>query len=390
MTLYGVNYFVFERQLFINELLSLLGFIVFLRFTLRNNWKVRIPDNPAYRYVLWFLLLGAGHAVVGLFIRTNWYFYFRNLSIIYSVFVFFLGFYLYHQQYAFYQRFRRAIYGYGLFAMVVGKLGFIDRNAFAYWIVLLQRRWKLVGLIFLSAFMLFYFLRFTSLTVLIILAALIAIVFIQRYWRFKALVIASSIALLLLFVWAAPYLKLYSVNTKLFFGDVAYVYSKHSFFQIDHNTSWRMIFWYRLIVEAFPTNLIGVGIGTPLLPYLPNVTTTDLLFDDEYIAHVIGAHNSFITLFARFGILSLVLFLLIYRFIFKEFFTYKKYYLNHQSDFSYFLAFFVITLVAQFNLVIESVTLSGLYWFSLGTVSAATHHRVRQSINVSTQHHEEA
>lgn len=374
-TLYGVNYFIFERMLFFNEVLSLLGLIYFVKHTFKRNLKIVFPNNIVYKSVLLFLVLGLLHAVVGLFLKTNWYYYFRNLSIVYSVFTFFLGYYLYEPQFQFFARIRNVIYGFGFVSMAYGQLGFIDRNAFAYWLALLQKKWKLVSVLVLSLFLLFYFVRFTSLTVLITLVGLLSILVINRYWKFKWLLIAAVASFALLFLLAIPYLKLYAINKELFFGDVEYVYNQHPWFHYDHNTGWRMIFWYRVIFELFPYNLLGVGIGTPLLPYLPNVTTTDLGHNDEYIAHVIGAHNTFITIFARFGLLSMVLFLVIYRRILKEFFYYKSYYLSHRNDFSCFMAFFVLTIVGQFNLLIESVTLSSVFWFSLGTVSHAIYHR---------------
>jgi len=374
-TLYGINYFVFERVLFFNEALSLLGFVYFVKYTFRPGLKVFVPHNLVYKCVLFFLLLGSFHAIVGLFIKTTWYYYFRNLSMVYSVFTFFLGFYLYEAQYHFYSKIRRAIYGFGFLSMVYGQLGFIDRNAFAYWLVLLQKKWKLISLFLLSLFLLFYFARFTSLTVFIILIAILVIVSLNRYWKFKWLVIAGVSAFAILFLLAVPYLQLYSINKELFFGDVEYVYNQHPWFHYDHNTGWRMIFWYRVIFELFPYNLVGIGLGTPLLPYLPGVTTTDLGHSDEYIAHVIGVHNTFITIFARLGIVSMALFLLTYRKIFREFYYFKSYYLTHRNDFSIFMAFFVLTIVGQFNLLIESVTLSSVFWFSLGTVSHAIYQR---------------
>jgi O-antigen ligase len=129
------------------------------------------------------------------------------------------------------------------------------------------------------------------------------------------------------------------------------------------------------LIENFPYNLIGIGIGTPLLPYYPNAVTTDLGHPDEYIAHVIGAHNTFITLFSRFGIGFILLMIMIYRAVFREFYWYKSYYLNHKNDISLFLAFFTITTVGIFNLLLETPTLAAVYWVFLGFVAAAIHER---------------
>ncbi len=373
--LYGINYFVFERILFFNEVLSLAGFIILLITSFRRDSKFWLPHSLIYKSVLLFVGLGMIHAIVGLFIKTTWYYYFRNLSIIYSVFAFFLGFHLYHAQYPFYFRIRKWVYAYGLFAFSTARFGLLDRNSFAFWLTLFQRNWNLLGVAFLFVMLGLYLLAYTSLTVFITGAVIIAFLIVRRYSTF---VFFSGLALtvfIFLFAQAIPYMQWYNVRQDLFFGDVAYVYSLHPWFSLDHNSSWRLIFWYRTVVEAFPANLFGLGLGTPLLPYLPDVTTTDLGFPDEYITHVIGAHNSFVTVYTRLGLLSIFLFGIIYHRTLKEFFKHKRYYLNSRNDGGVFFAFAAITVCASFNLVIESPTLAGLYWFSLGLVARAIYAR---------------
>lgn len=369
--LYGVNYFIFERIFFFNELLSLIGFVFFLRLTLRTDWKLYIPHNPVYRYVIAFISLGIIFAVVSTFIKTTWYYYLRNLSIVYSVFTFFLGWALYKAQWTFYLDLRRLILGFGLLSFAVGKFGWIDRGSFAYWLGILQRRWYGTALLGFLTLMGLYFLAFTSLTVAIAAIAVMGFLIVPRYYQMKWLIFSGMFAFAVLFYLAIPYLKLYRVNQELLFGDVVYVYAQHPWFNIDHNSSWRMIFWYRTLVEAFPMNLFGLGFGTPLLPYQAGVTTTDLGHTDEYIAHVIGTHNTFVTIFVRLGIISLILFILIYRAVFRDFFRHKKYYLSHRNDGGLFMGFVIMTVVGFFNLVLESPTLAGLYWISLGFVARA-------------------
>lgn len=371
-TLYGVNYFIFERILFFNELLSLIGFIYFVKTSFRKNSKFYYPPSAIYRLVLLFLLVSGVYAIISLFIKTNWYFYFRNLSIIYSVFPFFIGFYLYHEQFYFFNRIRIGIYAYAFLSFTIGKLGLIDRNAYSFWFSLLQKNWKWLGLLGFVAIHLLYVMSYTSLTVIVIMVFILAIrYFIKTYSQFKFVMLLLAIAFLLLFIGAMPYLQLYRYNNEYLFGNVEYVYNHHPWFWIDPNSSWRLIFWYRTLVEAFPSNLLGIGLGTPLLPYLQNVNTTGLPYNDMYIAHVIGTHNTFVTIFVRLGVVALVLLLTIYRFVFREFFLFKTYYSMNRNDGGLFLSFFTITAVGMFNLVIESPTLAGLYWISLGFVARA-------------------
>lgn len=373
--LYGVNYFVFERELFFNEVLSLAGLVIFIQTSFRRGSKFWLPQSLIYKAVLLFIALGLIHASVGLFIKTNWYYYFRNLSTIYSVFAFFLGFHLYHEQFPFYSRMSKWIYGYGLFAFATGKVGLLDRNSFTFWLALLQRNWRILSTAFLFVMLGLYLLSYTSLTVLIVMGAFIGILFIRRYSSFVLLSTLAFVAFVVLFVAAIPYLRMYSVNREWFFGDVEYVYTLHPLLRVDHNSSWRMIFFYRTVVEGFPQNLLGLGFGTPLLPYRIGVTTTDLGFPDEYIAHVIGAHNSFITVYARMGLFAIIFVGMMYHGVIKEFFTHKRYYMTTRNDGGVFFAFVALTVCAFFNLVIESPTLAGLYWISLGFVARAIYAR---------------
>ena len=171
-----------------------------------------------------------------------------------------------------------------------------------------------------------------------------------NYKSFKAGIGLGILGLALLFAELSGYLNLYNGGHYQLFGEVYRVYSQHDFFSIDHNSSWRILFWYRLLVVDFPQNLLGIGIGTPMLPYIAGVSTQALGHPDEYIAHVIGAHNTFITFFYRFGIGCVILFAIIYRLVFKEFYNFKNYYLNNKNDISLFLGFIKINFVIpEFN-----------------------------------------
>jgi len=386
LTLYGVNYFVFERLLFFNELLSLIGFVYFIKYSFRGNYKFYYPQNLIYRCILLLIILFGLYALISIYLKTNWYYYFRNTSMIYSIFGFFIGYNLYLEQYAFFNRIKGAIYGYALLAFLIspalGISNLIDRNAYSFWFAFLQKNWKPLSLLLFILINILYFLSYTSLTVMIILISVLGIVvFIRSYTGFKVLIVTAIITFCILFAQAIPYLKLYKDNYSLF-GDVEYVYSQHPVFRIDDNTSWRLIFWYRTLVEIFPENLIGIGIGTPILPYTQGVTTSDLIFSDEHVAHVIGTHNTFITVFMRFGILSFILLAIIYREVFREFFYYKKYYLKNKNDGGIFIGFIVLTIVGMFNLLIETPTLSILYWVSLGFLARAVYHRKIKSYEV--------
>lgn len=349
--------------------------LLFIKFSFSPRGKFILPHNTVYRHVLYFIVLGCLYAVISLPIKTNWYFYFRNLSIIYSAFAFFIGFYLYEQQFEFYQRAKKWIYGYALFAFGARWEFLIDRNAYSFWFALVKKDWRIASVLLLVGLYVLYVISYTSLTVILILMIVLGVRYIKNYNQFKLVAFSGLFVFLLVFVSAIPFLKLYRYDPVSLFGDVLYVYEQHPWFWIDPNSSWRIVFWYRTLVEAFPQNLLGIGIGTPLLPYTSGINSTGLPVDDETLAHVIGTHNTFVTLFVRFGIVSTALFLIIYNYVFKEYFAYKEHYLTNKNDGGVFLGFVTLTCVGLFNLLIESPTLAALYWISLGFVARAIYER---------------
>lgn len=371
VTLYAANYFLFERILLFNELLSLIGVGYFVSSSFTKSGQFILPRSAIYKCVLAFIGLGIFYAFISLRLKTNWYYYFRNASIIYSAFGFFIGYHLYTPQYFFFQKIKNKIYGYALVALAWRWPFLIDRNSYSYLLAVVQKKWTLHSLGLLMVVLVLYFAAFTSATVPMIMAAIGALVVIRSYAYFKLLTLSAGVAFVIFFSLAVPYLKLYHTDSTKLFGNVEYVYSQHPLFQLDANTSWRFILWYRAVVENFPNNLTGIGIGTPLLPYTEGATTQTTGTTDEYWAHVSGLHNTFITLFYRFGILFIVIIALIYRQVMREFFIHKKYYLHHRNDFSLFIGFVVLTMVGLFNLLLDSPTLASLYWVSLGFVAKA-------------------
>lgn len=368
-TLYGMNHFLFERLLYFNELLSLAGLLFFLSHSFTTGPRFIYPKNVVYRCVLWFLLIGFIYALLSIAVKTNWYYYLRNFSIIYSAFSFFLGYHLYPAQYDFFRKTKKLIYGYAFFSFGLRWEQLIDRNAYAFWFAQVKANWALRSVAGLVAIYVLYIISYTSLTVALILIFVLMMRYLKNYTQFKFIAFAAVVTFVIILMVASPHLALYKTNTDSIFGNVENVYAQHTLFSLDPNSSWRLLFWYRILVENFPQNLLGIGIGTPLLPYVPGNNSTGLPVDDETLAHVIGTHNTFITLFARFGLASTLIFAVLYNHILKDYFRFKNYYLNNRNDGGVFLAFFTLTCVGLFNLLIESVTLASLYWVSLGFVA---------------------
>src|SRR6185503_15764627 len=84
---YIITPWFFEKNLFFNELLAATGFflLAYKRF--------RVGDDTISICIV--LLLGwcGVHLLISLFRNDSMYYYFRNSIIVYSIFIFYIGFY---------------------------------------------------------------------------------------------------------------------------------------------------------------------------------------------------------------------------------------------------------------------------------------------------------
>jgi hypothetical protein len=122
--------------------------------------------------------------------------------------------------------------------------------------------------------------------------------------------------------------------------------------------------WY------FPNNLFGLGFGTPMIKYYPIEDYKKL----EALPYVMGAHNSFIYLFGRLGIIYLILIIPVYISVFKNYFYYKQYYYSN-NQVLIFWSFFVVTIIALFNPALESPLFASGYWLLLGFTARCIYNR---------------
>ena len=375
--LYGLNNYFFERTLFFNEILSLGGFVVFVAKSHVRGLTFRIPSSRIYKLVLCLLLLSVFQLLVSITLKTNWYFYFRNSVIMYSMFTFFTGFYFYDYFVQLLRHLRKAITLFLAFAlsypMPVVLLDRFTASGFFPYLFRKSNRTAFIGILVLNVI---YAFTYSSLTVTIITLVLVTIVVVRRYIYLKLLLGVAVAGILIGFLFLAPYLKLYKTGPYSLFGNVELVAGQHWVLGLDGNTTWRAVLWYRLLAERFPENLLGIGLGTPLIEYQPGVTTADSEYEDEYNAHVFGLHNTYLTLTVRLGILYLLLTLLIYDKVFKEYYWCKNYY-RRNNLYLVFWSFFAITSVGLFNLLLESPTVASLYWTTLGFVAKVIYHRHR-------------
>ena len=373
--LYGLNSEVFERHFFFNELLALCGMVLLFIKSFRQHFRFFIiPRSAVYRLVLAFIGLGLVHLAFSFFIKTNFFYYFRGSVIVYSAFSFFIGFYLLTEFKVFVRFIRNLLRGFMAIALPLGSEKLLDRFSGAVFFPFLFRSPNTWSFLVLVALNFYYAKRFESLTVILIALLLSVIFFIRRFVHFKVLALLGFSAFVALFIYLMPTLDLYKKDKYKLFGDVHAPIRAEPLLQIDVNSSWRTILWYRVTVDAFPQNVIGLGIGTPLLPYRKGADTAESEHDDEHDAHTTGVHNTYLTLTARLGLLVPVIFFLIYHQVFKEFYGFRKYYRQNGEELV-FWAFFNISVIGLFNLVLESPIYASLFWILLGLTARAIFNR---------------
>ncbi|MDX1902867.1 MAG: hypothetical protein SFU27_01815 [Thermonemataceae bacterium] len=373
--LYGLSAEIFERKLFFNEILSLVGFVTFFIVYFKKNFKIILPKSPIFKYVLFFLLLNIFHLITSFYFKTNLYYYLRNSVIFYSIFVFFWAFYFYEAFLLLLLKVKRILLYYiGVF-LIYPSYVFLERFTTSFFFPLFLKRININNIIILVILNVILAIQYSSLTVTIIALLVSFFILIRTYSQFKIILIGISVFIITLSIYLSPSLKLYKDGEYQLYGQgtgMNKVVASNFLLSLDYNTTWRTVFWYRVISENFPKNFIGIGFGTPLIYYKEGFDTADSSFNDEHDAHVTGCHNTFITLHSRLGIGFILIMLGIYREVFRNFYKRREFLFQHIEG-SFFIAFIVVTIIGCFNLLLESPTASGIFWALLGFVTKIIH-----------------
>jgi hypothetical protein len=290
------------------------------------------------------------------------------------VFSFFLGYYFFHYQKQYLDGIRRLLRVLAPPVILSGSLLILDRFSGAVFFPFLFRRLTLAGFALLLLFNVVYAVTFESLTVVLITFILAGVVLVRRYVVLKMGLSLAVVGFAVALTYFSPSIKLYHRSTYHLFGNTRAVQEDHPLLKADPNSTWRLILWYRTIVEDFPRNLMGIGLGTPLFRYKYGVDTAESEHDDEHDSHVMGVHNTYITIFGRLGIVYVLLLVASYHVVFKEFYQYQSYY-NAREELMFFISFFTISVIGLFNLVLESPIYASIYWTMLGFVARAIYER---------------
>jgi hypothetical protein len=232
--------------------------------------------------------------------------------------------------------------------------------------------WILPSLIILN---IIYGFTYDSATAIALAAFYFLLLLVPGYRFFQQLIFVAVIAFSIFFIWIQPNLALISEkNFTPYNSNAIYeVINSNSLLSLDGNTTWRLVLWKQVLVDNFPQNIFGLGFGTPVMKYYPVEDFTKL----SSLPYVMGAHNSYIYLFGRLGIIYVVFLIPVLTKIFKEYFYYKRYYYTNRTIL-FFFSFFAITIIALLNPILESPIYASLYWILLGFLAKAIHSRTLQ------------
>ncbi len=351
---------LFERKYFLNEVFSLIGLFLFLW-----NPVVYKRNDYLYNIVVLILVIFLVYAALSLFIYDNFYGYLRNSVIVYSIFAFFLGIKLYD------------------ILSRVSKKDLVFLSALFPSVSFYRTGYAVLLPLYLSRF----FKTFTAAslgTVVSVMAAgavyyggqtawlvigLLLLLSIMNRWIRIASFVVLGAAVVAFFIFIAPY------HQMLMEGNWWTVEDKHYLFKLDGNLTMRFFYWSYVFYDDFIESLFGIGLGTPLF-------TRDFLEwrlflwhsirPDPYAEYTMGAHNSFLTILARFGIMGIAPFLVLYWKLTADFIECKMNSHCRRLLFFYY-AFFIITGCAMVNVVLESPIHAALYWGTLGMLYQARH-----------------
>lgn len=365
--LYIISPWTFEKRLLFNELLAATGFLLLMAK------RFRIGNDPVSIAVALLIGWGCIHAVISLARMDSLYFYLRNTVILYSMMAFFIGFYLLKYLGGFIKKIRAVLRAFiGLFLFIPLPRTLFERFGVAMLFPALFKNAaaKWVGLL-LIVMNIIYGITYSSFTSVLAAMFFILLFISPGYKFFVQVMFCVFVGFTALFIYLHPNLSLISYKFAFYtYNPIYNVMNSHPLLSIDGNSTWRLVLWNQLLVDDFPGNLFGLGFGTPVLKYYPVEDYSKL----DTLPYVLGGHNSYVYLFARLGIIYLLITIYIYGVVFKEYFYHRKYYLaNNQA--LIFWSFFTMSLIALFNPALESPIYASAYWMLLGFTARAIYNR---------------
>jgi hypothetical protein len=365
--LYILSPYMFEKYFLFNELLSAIGFLLLI------YKRFRIGNDPVSIAVLLLFTWNGVHAVSSLLRMDTVYFYLRNSVIMYSMLTFCIGFYLLKYLSSYVDRIRKGLRVFiGTFLLIPLPRLFFERFGVAMLFPALFKNAaaKWVGFL-LIVLNLIYAITYKSSTSGVATMFFLLVFISPGYKFFSQVMICFFILFALTFIHLHPYLQLISYKWAFYTDNPIYNVAKsHPLLGFDNNSTWRLVLWDQLMVDDFPANIFGLGFGTPVLRYYPVEDYNKL----HTLPYVLGGHNSYVYLFARLGIVYVLITIYIYIVVFKEYFYHKAYYFAN-NQVLIFWSFFAMSVIAFFNPALETPIYSGAYWLLLGFTARAIYNR---------------
>ncbi|HEY8387580.1 MAG TPA: O-antigen ligase family protein [Parasegetibacter sp.] len=363
--LYIASPWIVEKKLFFNEILSLSGFLILAA----NRFAV---NRGAINNCIIILLVWCGlHLITSLFLMDGVYYYLRTSVIVYSIFSYFIGYFLFEQLGRFIQTILPYLRVYLIVFLFVNVPVLFERYGMA---MLFPAIFKNIitrnTLLLLALINVIYSFTYPSATSILVAGIYLVLYLSPSFKVFSRIIGLSTILAVTLFVYFLPVLSLADGYTPENEEGVRNVIAAHPILSLDPNTTWRLIFWKQVLIDHFPRNLIGLGFGTPMITYFPVEDPEKL----HTLPYVFGAHNSFVHLFGRLGLPYLLITGYLYFYIMKDYFKNKAYYIRNNSILL-FWSFLAISMIALFNPVLETPIFSSAYWMILGFVAAAIERR---------------
>lgn len=344
-----------ERNIYNNEIFSLLGFFIFSLLFLSRNFPLGYL-RPLYTFIAYGVVI----FIISLpsILQSGLYLSARTLTIWYSVFGFFLGF---------------------MFVQVIGLKRFsniVVRFSKVSWVLMFVTWYRLTPqvlfsfgrkstaqsyFLFLCVMISFFVMKSGATTVTAIIFATVVYVWVNSktfsvLLGRKTILVFSIVLLLSIYFFIPVFNKFLQVGYEGFSG--------------DNNATWRLMFWVYLFKEKFLNSpLLGIGFGTPLfdLVYAPEFLTSD--DGSRNTEYTLGTHNSFFYAAIRLGLIGFVLLILsilrIYAVAVK---AYRMSGCDKEKNlmFSLILANIMFLNSALFNVILESPLYAANFWVTLG------------------------
>jgi O-antigen ligase len=360
----GADYI--ERKFFTNEIISLIG----LAF-LVNNPKFNRRDliTPI---VIAFIVLNLIIFLFSLFINDSLYYLLRNSVIFYSTFSYFVGYRILESFESINKLFKRQISIVFVSTLILSTkkslVSLIDRFSGSTFIASLFSYQNLLSYILMLILLSVFAIKHESSTSIMFIAAIFLMLTLKKYSYFKLLfgIYFISIIFFVFFFHSNITLIEEGFDPTNNEESIYRVINSHWLLSIDPNTTWRLVLWWDVIVNNFPQNIIGIGFGTPMFNYYPVADYSKI----KDLPYLMSAHNTFVTIFGRVGILGLILLLLIILNVFKDFFKNKLYYLKHNRTYLFYMLLSLVV-IGMFNVLLESPLYASLFWVVSGLCSRA-------------------